>query len=80
DLYYRLNVYQLRIPPLRERSEDIEPILMIFLERAKNERGCRVKAIAPDALTILRNHNWPGNVRELHNVVEWLTITCKEEV
>ena len=80
DLYYRLNVYQLRIPPLRERSEDIEPILLIFLERAKKERGCRVKAIAPDALTILRNHNWPGNVRELHNVVEWLTITCKEEV
>jgi two-component system NtrC family response regulator/two-component system response regulator HydG len=80
DLYYRLNVYQLRIPPLRERPEDIEPILLIFLERARKERGCRVKAIAPSALAILRNHTWPGNVRELHNVVEWLTITCKEEV
>ncbi len=80
DLYYRLNVYQLRIPPLRERSEDIEPILLIFLERARKERGCRVKAIAPSALSILRSHTWPGNVRELHNVVEWLTITCKEEV
>ncbi|HQR44260.1 MAG TPA: sigma-54 dependent transcriptional regulator, partial [Gemmatales bacterium] len=80
DLYYRLNVYQLRIAPLRERAEDIEPILLIFLERARKERGSRVKAIAPSALSILRNHTWPGNVRELHNVVEWLTITCKEEV
>lgn len=80
DLYYRLNVYQLRIPSLRERSEDIEPILLIFLERARKERGCRVKAIAPSALMVLRSHTWPGNVRELHNVVEWLTITCKDEV
>ncbi|MBS0151144.1 MAG: sigma-54-dependent Fis family transcriptional regulator [Nitrospira sp.] len=80
DLYYRLNVYQLRIAPLRERPEDIEPILLIFLERARKERGSRVKAIAPSALSVLRGHTWPGNVRELHNVVEWLTITCKEEV
>ncbi|MFO0700526.1 MAG: sigma-54 dependent transcriptional regulator [Nitrospira sp.] len=80
DLYYRLNVYQLRIAPLRERPEDIEPILLIFLERARKERGCRVKAIAPSALMVLKNHSWPGNVRELHNVVEWLTITCKEDV
>lgn len=80
DLYYRLNVYQLRIAPLRERPEDIEPILLIFLERARKERGCRVKAIAPSALMVLKNHTWPGNVRELHNVVEWLTITCKEDV
>ncbi len=80
DLYYRLNVYQLRIPPLRERPEDIEPILTSFLERARLDQGCRIKTIAPAALTILQRHDWPGNVRELHNVVEWLTITCKEEV
>ncbi|NOU12090.1 MAG: sigma-54-dependent Fis family transcriptional regulator [Nitrospira sp.] len=80
DLYYRLNVYQLRIPPLRERREDIEPILLIFLERAKQERGCRIRAIDPAALAVLHNHDWPGNVRELHNVVEWLTITCKAEI
>lgn len=79
DLYYRLNVYQLRIPPLRERLEDIEPILLIFLERAKQERGCRIRSIVPAALAVLQNHDWPGNVRELHNVVEWLTITCKAE-
>jgi DNA-binding NtrC family response regulator len=80
DLYYRLNVYQLRIPPLRERREDIEPILLTFLERARQEQGCRITRIAPDALTILQRHDWPGNVRELHNVVEWLTITCKQPV
>jgi DNA-binding NtrC family response regulator len=79
DLYYRLNVYQLRIPPLRERLDDIEPILLSFLERARLERGCRIKAITPEALATLQNHNWPGNVRELHNVVEWLTITCKAD-
>ncbi len=79
DLYYRLNVYQLRIPPLRERPDDIEPILRVFLERVRQERGCRIKTIAPAALAVLQRHDWPGNVRELHNVVEWLTITCKEE-
>jgi DNA-binding NtrC family response regulator len=80
DLYYRLNVYQLRIPPLRERPEDIEPIFRVFLERTRQQHGCRTKTIAPAALATLQRHDWPGNVRELHNVVEWLTITCKEEV
>jgi two-component system NtrC family response regulator/two-component system response regulator HydG len=73
-------VYQLRIPPLRERLDDIEPILLIFFQRVRKERGCRIKTIAPSALAVLRNHDWPGNVRELQNVVEWLTITCKEDV
>ncbi len=80
DLYYRLNVYQLRIPPLRERPEDIAPLLHSFLERARQERGCRIHTIAPAALTILQRHDWPGNVRELHNLAEWLTITCKDQV
>ena len=80
DLYYRLNVYQLRIPPLRERPEDIEPILTSFLETARRDHGCRIKGITPAALAILQFHDWPGNVRELHNVVEGLTITCKDEM
>jgi DNA-binding NtrC family response regulator len=80
DLYYRLNVYQLRIPPLRERPEDIEPILTSFLETARRDHGCRIKGIAPAALAILQSHDWPGNVRELHNVVEGLTITCKDKM
>jgi DNA-binding NtrC family response regulator len=78
DLYYRLNVYQLRVPPLREHPEDIEPILTSFLEAARRDHGCRITGIAPAALTILQGHDWPGNVRELHNVVEGLTITCKD--
>ena len=80
DLYYRLNVYQLRIPPLRERPEDIEPILTSFLEVARRAHGCRIKGITPAALTVLQDHDWPGNVRELHNVAEGLTITCKDEM
>jgi DNA-binding NtrC family response regulator len=79
DLFYRLNVYQLRIPPLRERPEDIEPILTSFLNVARRDHGCRIKGVSPAALIILRGHDWPGNVRELHNVVEGLTITCKDE-
>jgi DNA-binding NtrC family response regulator len=77
DLYYRLNVYQLRIPPLRERLEDLEPILHHFLEQARRDHGCRITGITPEALAAFQRHHWPGNVRELHNVVEWLTITCK---
>lgn len=79
DLFYRLNVYQLRIPPLRERADDIEPILTSFLETAQRDHGSRILGIAPAALTILQRHDWPGNVRELHNVVEGLTITCKDQ-
>jgi two-component system, NtrC family, response regulator HydG len=80
DLYYRLNVYQLRIPPLRERPEDIEPILTSFLETARRDHGCRIKGITQPAIAILQGHDWPGNVRELHNVAEGLTITCKDEI
>jgi DNA-binding NtrC family response regulator len=79
DLFYRLNVYQLRLPPLRERPDDIEPILKSFLEHARQHRGCRIRGIAPAALALLERHDWPGNVRELHNVVEGLTITCKHD-
>ncbi|MET0515113.1 MAG: sigma-54 dependent transcriptional regulator [Nitrospiraceae bacterium] len=78
DLYYRLNVYQLRVPSLRERPEDIEPILNSFLDTARRERGKRLHGIRSDALALLQRYRWPGNVRELHNAVEWMTITCKE--
>jgi DNA-binding NtrC family response regulator len=80
DLYYRLNVYQLRIPPLRERLEDIEPIVHAFLEQIRHDRGGRIRGISPEAIEQLRRHDWPGNVRELHNIVERLTITCTDDV
>ncbi len=79
DLFYRLNVCHLHIPPLRERREDIKPILESFLDAAGRERGSRIRSVSPDALRLLREYDWPGNVRELHNVVEWITITCKED-
>ncbi len=77
DLYYRLNVCQLVLPPLRDRPADIPPLLEAFLERARRDRGTRPQHLSPEALAMLTRYPWPGNVRELHNLVEWLTITCR---
>jgi len=73
DLYYRLNVVPLRLPPLRERAEDIPDLARHFLRKAESE-GLPVKAFANDALEILRRHRWPGNVRELENLVRRLVV------
>jgi DNA-binding NtrC family response regulator len=78
DLYYRFNVCPLHIPPLRERREDISDLLEAFLATTCRERGLRLRGVSPDALAILQRHHWPGNVRELHNVVEWITMSCRE--
>ena len=71
DLYYRLNVVPIRIPPLRERLEDIGDLVSHFLERAVDE-GLDRKHIVPEALAIMTSYNWPGNVRELENVIRRL--------
>jgi two-component system nitrogen regulation response regulator NtrX len=74
DLYYRLNVYPIDVPPLRERSEDIPVLAGIFLnELAAQNRG-RVKSLAPEAIKALQAYPWPGNIRELKNLLERLTI------
>jgi DNA-binding NtrC family response regulator len=70
DLYYRLNVIAIQIPPLRERSEDILPLIAHFLHKHGLRRGRSDVVLAPAALEIMRNHSWPGNVRELENVIE----------
>jgi two-component system response regulator PilR (NtrC family) len=70
DLYYRLNVIQVRIPPLRERREDLPLFLDHFLEQFAAELGRPLPRLSPEADRILRAHDWPGNVRELANVVE----------
>ena len=67
DLYYRLNVIELNVPPLSRRSEDILPLARHFLERAARERGAPPPALSPQAEQALRAHGWPGNVRELEN-------------
>jgi DNA-binding NtrC family response regulator len=69
DLYYRLNVYPLRVPPLRERKEDIPPLVGLFLERYA-PKGWQVEGFTPEALAMLVDYDWPGNVRELENVVQ----------
>ncbi|MHB8926979.1 MAG: sigma 54-interacting transcriptional regulator [Bacillota bacterium] len=70
DLYYRLNVVGLTIPPLRERREDILPLTHQFITKFNEVMGQRVAGVTPEAAAILREHDWPGNVRELENVVE----------
>ncbi len=77
DLYYRLNVIPLRIPPLRERKEDIPLLVTRFLKEFSIKEGEAEKMIAEDALSILIEHNWPGNVRELKNIIERLVIMVK---
>ncbi|HEY8369394.1 MAG TPA: sigma-54 dependent transcriptional regulator [Thermodesulfobacteriota bacterium] len=74
DLFYRLNVVSLRIPPLRERPDDIVPLAHHFLERYAAELKKRVKHLTLDAEALLRRHPWPGNVRELQNVMERMTL------
>jgi two-component system nitrogen regulation response regulator NtrX len=74
DLYFRLSVIPIRVPPLRERPEDIEPLVRHFLSHFAREHNFRPKTIAPEALDALRRHPWRGNVRELRNVIERLLI------
>jgi transcriptional regulator with PAS, ATPase and Fis domain len=80
DLYYRLKVMVLDIPPLRERREDILLLANLFIEEDNQELGRSVKAIDPGAKDLLFNYAWPGNVRELKNVLERAMILCPAEV
>lgn len=70
DLYFRLNVVPFRVPPLRERSEDIEILIRYFIEKFKNEFSLPAKSMSDDAIEYLVNYSWPGNVRELENVIK----------
>ena len=69
DLYYRLNVIPIKIPPLRERKEDIESLVRHTIRKFNQEYGRAVQGIEPEALEILQDYNWPGNVRELENII-----------
>ncbi|MEQ8768585.1 MAG: sigma-54 dependent transcriptional regulator [Planctomycetota bacterium] len=74
DLYYRLNVYPITLPPLRERRDDIEILARHFLARYRRELGGGLEDISPDAIELLQNFNWPGNVRELDNLIQRVSI------
>ncbi len=76
DLYYRLRVVPIEIPPLRDRREDIEPLATFLLARVGARQG-RALRFSPDALRLLLEHPWPGNVRELENALEYAVAVCK---
>jgi DNA-binding NtrC family response regulator len=80
DLFYRLNVIEIRVPPLRERREDIPLLADHFLERLSHELGKDVTGITEGGLRVLMDYNWPGNVRELENAVERAMVTCRGKV
>jgi len=77
DLYYRLKVVTITLPPLRERVEDIPILVGHFVERFNGELGRSVRGIEPQLMAVLRSHPWPGNVRELRNVVENMVLFCR---
>jgi two-component system response regulator HydG len=79
DLYYRLNVIPLFVPPLRERKDDIPLLASHFLQKFSQEKGKELNSISPEVLEILVAHSWPGNVRELENVIEYAIIIAKQE-
>jgi DNA-binding NtrC family response regulator len=80
DLFYRLNVFPIKLPPLRERKDDIPLLLDHFLKSFSKERGVPAKRFSHGALTELTKYDWPGNVRELENLVERLSTLCKDPV
>ncbi len=80
DLYYRLQVIPIYLPPLRERKEDIIPLARHFIETYKREFAKQVNGISPEAEKLLVNYNWPGNIRELKNVIERAIILGNEDV
>jgi two-component system response regulator AtoC len=79
DLYYRINVVNLRMPLLQERMEDIRELAGYFLERHRQRHGSAVKPMSAGVMKLLENHNWPGNIRELENLVERYVILGSEE-
>jgi DNA-binding NtrC family response regulator len=78
DLFYRLNVVRIHLPPLRERREDIPVLIEFFINRHRGQGGNRITSIAPEAVEALGRYNWPGNVRELEHLVELLVATSNK--
>ena len=78
DLFYRLNVFHIHLPPLRDRKEDLKAIAEALVGDLNRKHECRIAEISPAVLDALRNHNWPGNVRELRNVLERAVIIAGE--
>jgi DNA-binding NtrC family response regulator len=80
DLFYRLNVFRIHIPPLRERKDDIPILAHTIVEKLNQKHSLTIRHLHPDALERLSAHSWPGNIRELRNALEWAVITSNSEV
>ncbi|MBC8432466.1 MAG: sigma 54-interacting transcriptional regulator [Desulfobacterales bacterium] len=80
DLFYRINVIPITVPPLRERAEDIPILAESFFRRIKLKGGKNIQGISSDAMGILMEHSWPGNVRELKSAFEYCFVTCQEDL
>ena len=80
DLYFRLSVFRIELPPLRQRREDILLLAQHFAERFSKQIGCPVPALSPDAKNLFLSYPWPGNVREMMNTLEHALIVCDSEV
>ena len=79
DLYFRLNVFHVKLPPLRERTEDIPALAEAFLSGFARDLRKPALLLAPEAVTVLQGYGWPGNVRELRNLLERAAVLCKDE-
>jgi DNA-binding NtrC family response regulator len=77
DLYYRLNVVNITVPPLRERKDDVLPLAQHFLQRSAAELQKEVRGFEPGAVRGLKRHTWPGNIRELQNTIERAVLLCE---
>jgi len=79
DLFYRLNVFPIEIPPLRERKEDIPMLVAYFIDRYASKAGKKIRSINKQSLGLLQSYPWPGNIRELQNVIERSVIVCETD-
>ena len=80
DLFYRLNVFPIEIPPLRERREDIPLLVEYFIDRFARQAGKRIRGLNKKTLELFQSYPWPGNIRELQNVIERSVIVCESEI
>jgi DNA-binding NtrC family response regulator len=80
DLYYRLNVFVIHIPPLRERPDDIVPLANHFIQQICAQAGQNIPCLSEEAMDVLRGYNWPGNARELRNVIERHLVLSNDEL
>ena len=79
DLYFRLNVFPIRVPPLRERSEDVPLLVSHFIQKNEQKVRKRFLRVSPQAMALLTTYSWPGNIRELENAIQRMMVVAKDE-